>query len=79
MCLAVPGELLEISTADALPTGRISFGGVVKRICLVYTPEATLGDYLLVHAGFSISKIDKVEAERLIDAYSAGALRGNAP
>ncbi|MEO1240421.1 MAG: HypC/HybG/HupF family hydrogenase formation chaperone [Pseudomonadota bacterium] len=71
MCLAVPGELLEVDNVDALPMGRVSFGGVVKEICLAYTPEAKTGDYVLAHAGFAISILDKCEATQRMEAFTA--------
>ncbi|MBL0157892.1 MAG: HypC/HybG/HupF family hydrogenase formation chaperone [Bryobacterales bacterium] len=67
MCLAVPGELLEISGNDDLTrTGRVSFGGVIKEVSLAYTPEAKLGDYVLVHVGFAIQTINEDEARRTL-------------
>lgn len=66
MCLAIPGQLLDISGDDPLlRSGRVSFGGLVKEINLAYTPEAKVDDYVLVHVGFAISIIDEVEAERV--------------
>ena len=66
MCLAVPGKVLEINGDDPLmPTGRVSFGGIVKEINLAYTPEVKVDDYVLVHVGFSLSVIDEAEAERV--------------
>jgi hydrogenase expression/formation protein HypC len=66
MCLAIPGQLLEIKGDDPLMrSGRVSFGGLVKEINLAYTPEAKVDDYVLVHVGFAISIIDEVEAERV--------------
>lgn len=66
MCLAIPGQLLDISGDDPLlRSGRVSFGGLVKEINLAYTPEAKVDDYVLVHVGFAISIIDAVEAERV--------------
>lgn len=70
MCLAVPGELLEIDQADALPMGRVSFGGVIKQICLAYAPEAKAGDYILAHAGFAISIIDANEAAQRMETLT---------
>ncbi len=67
MCLGVPGRLVEIyphAGAD-LPTGKVEFGGIFKDICLAYTPEAQVGDYVLVHVGFAISRIDETEAEEI--------------
>ncbi len=62
MCLAVPGEIIEILNEDALPAGRVSFAGVVQRICLACTPDAEPGDYVIAHAGFAITVIDAREA-----------------
>ena len=66
MCLAIPGQLLDIKGDDPLMrSGRVSFGGIVKEINLAYTPEAKINDYVLVHVGFAISIIDEVDAERV--------------
>ena len=78
MCLAVPGELLDISDGDPLArTGRVAFGGVVKEANLAFVPEARPGDYLLVHAGVAISVLDPAAAEASL-AYVA-ALAGDGP
>jgi hydrogenase expression/formation protein HypC len=68
MCLAVPGQVLSITRHDPLMrTGRVSFGGIIKEINLAYTPDAGEGDYVLVHVGFAISRIDEAEAQRVFD------------
>jgi hydrogenase expression/formation protein HypC len=68
MCLAVPGKILSVAGADLLlRTGRVSFGGVVKEVNLGYTPEAGVGDYVIVHVGFAISTLDEAEAHRVFD------------
>ena len=76
MCLAVPGELLSIEGDDPLTReGRIAFAGVVKRANLAYVPEASVGDFVLVHAGFAISVIDEAAARRTLgylDEMGAG-------
>jgi len=65
MCLAIPGKLIEIShDPNGIRMGRANFGGVVKQVCLEYTPEATTGDYVLVHVGFALGTVDKEEATR---------------
>jgi len=64
MCLAIPGKVLETLDVDGMKMARVSFGGMVKQICLEYTPEAVPGDYVLVHVGFALSRIDQEEAER---------------
>jgi len=72
MCLAIPGEILEIFDVPAgeLPTGRVSFGGVIKQVCLAYVPEARAGDYVLVHAGFAITLVDEGHAREMQDHLS---------
>lgn len=63
MCLGIPGKILETFDRDGLPYGRVDFGGIRKEICLAYTPEAVAGEYVLVHVGFAISRLDEAEAE----------------
>ncbi len=65
MCLGIPGKVLEVFEQDSLPMGKIEFGGIVKEACLAYTPEAEVGDYVLIHVGFSISLIDEQEANEI--------------
>ena len=67
MCLAVPGRVVEIDdTGDiAFRRGKVDFGGIRKEINLAYTPEATIGKYVLVHVGFAISVVDEAEAQRI--------------
>ena len=65
MCLAIPGKLLEIlDDGHGVRMGRANFGGIVKQVCLEYTPEVAPGDYVLVHVGFALSKVDEAEAAR---------------
>lgn len=68
MCLAVPGRLVEIQGDGDLRMGRIDFGGVVRQACLAYLPEAEPGDYVLVHVGFAISRIDEQAAQETLEA-----------
>lgn len=71
MCLAVPGQLVSISNADEpLRMGKVSFGGIVKQVCLAYVPEAAIGDFVLVHAGFAISRLDETEAQEVFDCLA---------
>jgi len=65
MCLAVPGRVLSIEEGT-LATARVAFGGIVKNVCIAYVPEASVGDYVLVHVGFAISRIDEAEAARML-------------
>ena len=71
MCLAVPGKILDI-TGDEPTTrmGRVSFGGIVKAVNLAYVPEAGVGDYVIVHVGFAISKLDEEAASRTLQTYA---------
>lgn len=64
MCLAIPGKIVEFFDARGLRMGKVQFGGIVREACLQYLPEANIGDYVLVHVGFAISKIDEEEAAR---------------
>ncbi len=66
MCLAVPGEVLSIEGRELTREGRIAFGGIIKHVNLAYVPEAVIGDYVLVHAGFAIAVIDAEEARRTL-------------
>ena len=62
MCLAVPGRIISIEGTDpVLRAGRVDFAGIVKRVNLSYVPEASVGDYVLVHVGFAISMVDEAE------------------
>lgn len=67
MCLAVPGKIERISGEDFTRVARVDFSGVKKTISLAYVPEANVGDYVLVHVGFAISKIDEAEAEKVFE------------
>jgi hydrogenase expression/formation protein HypC len=57
--------LLDIHQQGDLPMGKVEFGGIVKDVCLAYTPEAHVGDYVLVHVGFAISRIEEAEAQEI--------------
>ncbi len=63
MCLGVPGKIISIDdNPQGMKMGRVSFAGIVKDVCLAYEPEAQIGDYVVVHVGFAISRIDEAEA-----------------
>jgi hydrogenase expression/formation protein HypC len=69
MCLGVPGKVLKVETGPTgLAMGKVSFGGVAKEVCLAFVPEAAPGDYVVVHVGFAISRIDEAEAVRVFAA-----------
>ena len=64
MCLAIPGKIESIQGEDIFRVARVSFGGTTREVSLVYVPEATTGDYVIVHVGFAISLLDEAEALR---------------
>lgn len=63
MCLAIPGQVEEMFEKDGLLMGKINVAGIRKNICLHYTPDACIGDYVLVHVGFALGIIDEKEAK----------------
>jgi hydrogenase expression/formation protein HypC len=68
MCLAVPGKITSISGDDPLTRmGKIDFGGILKEASLAYVPEAQIGDYVIVHVGFAISRLDEAEANKVFE------------
>lgn len=80
MCLAVPGQIIGIAGEDPLlRMGKVSFGGIVKEVSLVYVPEAETGDYVLVHTGFAISKVDEQEARQVFEYLQAIGDEGEIP
>lgn len=70
MCLAVPGRIESIRDANGMRMGRVNFGGVVKDVCLAYVPDATVGDYTIVHVGFAISKLDEDSARQTLRTFA---------
>ena len=68
MCLAVPGRIVSVNSDEPLlRTARVDFGGIIKEIHLAYTPEAAVGDHVLVHVGFALTVIDEAEANRVFE------------
>jgi hydrogenase expression/formation protein HypC len=64
VCLAIPGRVESIRGDDLITRmGRINFGGVIKEASLAYVPEVKVGDYVIVHVGFALSKVDEEEAQ----------------
>jgi len=64
MCLAIPGRITEIFESQGMRMARVDFGGISREACLAYVPEATPGQYVMVHVGFAISAVDEEEAAR---------------
>ena len=64
MCLAVPGKILEAEVCGGSRIGRVRFGGITRQTYLDFVPEAEIGDYVIVHVGFAISRVNAAEAAR---------------
>jgi len=64
MCLAIPGKIVDETQIDGIRLGRVEFGGITRQAYLDFVPEAVVGDYVLVHVGMAISKVDEAEARR---------------
>jgi hydrogenase expression/formation protein HypC len=67
MCLAIPGKVLEIDRSGPLAMGRVDFGGIKKDVCVEWLPDVVVGEYVVVHVGFAISKMNEEEALKTLD------------
>jgi hydrogenase expression/formation protein HypC len=67
MCLGIPGRVVEAYTEHDVLMARVDFGGVSKRVCLEHVPDASPGDYVIVHVGFALSRLDETEARRVFE------------
>jgi hydrogenase expression/formation protein HypC len=68
MCLAIPGKVTSISGDDPLMrSGKVDFGGVLREVSLAYVPEVQVGDYVIVHVGFALSRVDEAEAQQVFE------------
>ena len=77
MCLAVPGKVLQAQERNGSRIARVQFGGIVREAYLDFVPEAQVGDYVMVHVGFAISRVDAEEAQRTYQLLEAmGLLEG---
>jgi hydrogenase expression/formation protein HypC len=75
MCLALPGQIVSLDEEDGVPMGEVNFGGVTKQVCLQYLPDATVGEYVVVHVGFAIQRLDEASAlETLANFEGLGLL-----
>jgi hydrogenase expression/formation protein HypC len=71
MCLAIPGRVVESFEQRGLRMAKVQFGGITREACLEYVPETQVGDYVLVHVGFAISRVDEAEARRTYELLEA--------
>ena len=69
MCLAIPGKVLDIDQSRDLRMGTVSFGGIQKEVCLEWLPDVRVGEYVIVHVGFAISKMDEQEALETLEMF----------
>jgi hydrogenase expression/formation protein HypC len=68
MCLGIPGQVVSIEENPAgILMGKVSFGGIAREVCLAYVPEVQVGDYVVVHAGFALNRLDEAEAMEVFD------------
>lgn len=67
MCLGIPGKVVETFRDHGILMGKVDFGGVAKRVCLEHVPDIAPGEYVLVHVGFALAKVDEAEARRVFD------------
>ena len=67
MCLGIPGKVVETYREHDVLMGKVDFGGVTKRACLEHVPDVALGDYVLVHVGFALNRLDEAEARRIFE------------
>ena len=80
MCLGIPGQITEIENNNPLMRmGTAQFGQLKKEICLAFTPDVQIGDYVLVHVGFAITKLDEVEAQRIFAALDEAEVLDEIP
>lgn len=70
MCLGIPGRVLERYDRGSVAMAQVDFGGVTKEVCLAYVPEAEVGDYVIVHAGFAITLVDEESATETLALFA---------
>ena len=70
MCLAIPGKVIEIDSANMMRMSKVDFGGITREISLAYLPDVQVNDYVIVHAGFAISQLDEEEAHETLRLLS---------
>ncbi len=66
MCLAIPGKVVEKEDREGMLIGRVDFGGITREVQLDFVPEVEVGEYVIVHVGFALTRLDAVEAERTL-------------
>jgi hydrogenase expression/formation protein HypC len=69
MCLAVPGKILNLEDRDGTLMSVVDFGGIKKDVCLQYIPDAVVGEYVIVHVGFALQRLDEESAMRTLAEF----------
>ena len=69
MCLAVPGKVVGIEERNSTRMARVDFGGVVKDVCLAYLPDVEVGEFVIVHVGFAIQRLDEGSARASLELF----------
>jgi hydrogenase expression/formation protein HypC len=69
MCLAVPGRVISLEDRDDTLMAQVDFGGVRKEVCLEYLPDVVVGEYVVVHVGFAIQRLDEASATATLDSF----------
>jgi hydrogenase expression/formation protein HypC len=67
MCLGIPGRVIETFHEHGVLMGKVDFGGVTKRVCLAHVDDAAPGEYVVVHVGFALARVDEAEARRVFE------------
>ena len=67
MCLGVPGRVVDVAEEQGVLMGRVDFGGVARKVCMSHVPDIQPGEYVLVHVGFALSRLDEQEAARVFE------------
>jgi hydrogenase expression/formation protein HypC len=78
MCLGIPGKIIEIYTSGTLKMAKVDFGGVIREACIETLPEAKVGDYTIIHAGFALNLLSESEAQETLDMLRQMDELGNA-
>lgn len=69
MCLAVPGRVVSITEQDGTTMADVDFGGLRKEVCLAYIPDVQVGEYVIVHVGFAIQRLDEQSAKDTLASF----------
>ncbi len=74
MCLAIPGRIVQTWTEGSAPFGHVDFAGTVRKISLAFLPDLAVGDYVIVHAGFALTKVPSENVEKVMESIREAGL-----